>query len=453
MTHRVLVVDDENLIRWSVCEHFTRQGLEASSAGTGEAALDRLSAGPLDAMVLDVRLPGIDGVETLTRALALKPDLAVVMISAHATVDLAVRAMKVGAIDFVVKPFALQALDAALARALSTVEARRDLAKVSVSPRSIAAQPDIDSIVGVSPAMEDVRRMAARCAAADATTVLIEGESGVGKEVVTRAIHAASPRAKFPFLQINCAAIPEHLVESELFGHERGAFTGAQGQKRGMVESADGGTVFLDEVGEMQLAAQAKLLQLLENRTFRRVGGVAELRSNVRIVAATNRNLVERVSDGEFRPDLYYRLNVVKLRIPPLRDRTEDIPVLAAHILVRLGAEFGRAPPTISAAAADILAAYAFPGNVRELRNALERAMVLRPDAAELTVSDFALDPTEARITAGRAPVSLDASEGEEHALLIDALQRTGQNVSAAARLLGVSRDTMRYRMKKYGLG
>ncbi|MBI4821722.1 MAG: sigma-54-dependent Fis family transcriptional regulator [Deltaproteobacteria bacterium] len=455
----ILVVDDENLIRWSVSEHFSRRGFAVTSASSGEEGLERVARDRVDALVLDVKLPGIDGVAALRQALRIQPDLAVVMISAHSTVDLAVEAMKLGAIDFVVKPFSLQALDAAVGRALSTMEARREILRLSADPKPNGA--GASTIVGRSPAVDEVRRMVSRCAAAESATVLIEGESGVGKEVVARAIHAESTRASFPMLHINCAALPEQLIESELFGHERGAFTGAHTQKRGIVESADGGTVFLDEAGELQLPAQAKLLQLLEARTFRRVGGVAEARSNVRVIAATNRNLIERVSEGHFRSDLYYRLNVVRIRVPPVRERVEDIPLLVAHFVARLNRETGHDVLRISQRALDALVSYPWPGNVREIRNVVERALILSPGVEELRFEDLPPEikdggPIGPVVRAPKpvagSPADFPELEAAERQLILQALERTSHNQSAAARLLGISRDTLRYRMKRHGI-
>ena len=333
---RVLVVDDEKLIRWSVTERLQRNGYDVVSAESGEQALELVAAQPPDLMLLDVRLPGIDGVQTLQRALSVHPELAVLMMSAHSTVDIAVDAMKHGAVDFLVKPFPFQALDAAVQRALATARTRRQVAALSQDRRGTSA---LEAIVGGSVAMEQVRSMTGRLAQSDTTTVLIEGESGAGKEVVARAIHFESGRAEKPFMQVNCAALPEHLLESELFGHERGAFTDAHTQKRGLFESADGGSVMLDEIGDLPPGGQAKLLRLLENKTFRRVGGVQEYRADVRVLAATNVDLEERVAEGRFRADLFFRLNVVRIVMPPLREHPEDIATVAAHFIARFNQE------------------------------------------------------------------------------------------------------------------
>ncbi len=452
---RILVVDDEKLIRWSVCERLQRGGYEVVGAESGEEALEVLARGAPDLVLLDVRLPGIDGLATLQRALDANADLTVLMMSAHSNVDVAVEAMKHGAIDFLVKPFPFQALDAAVERALASARTRRQIAALTAERRG--GEDALVTIVGKSAAADQLRSVAARLAASEATTVLVEGESGTGKEVVARAIHFASARAERPFMQVNCAALPEHLLESELFGHERGAFTDAHTQKRGLFETADGGSVLLDEIGDLPAGGQAKLLRLLENKTFRRVGGVAELRADVRVIAATNVNLEERVSDGRFRADLFFRLNVVRVVVPPLREHPEDVPLLAAHFIARFNQEMKRSMRGVSATALELLQGYRWPGNVRELRNVVERAFILHASADELRPEHL---PPELR--AGGAPrrermtpVPVDGLvlEEVEKKLIAEALERASGNQSRAARLLGISRDTLRYRLKKHGIG
>jgi len=455
-TARILVVDDEKLIRWSVGERLQRDGYEVIAAESGEQALEMVAASAPDVMLLDVRLPGIDGLATLQRALALHPDVSVLMMSAHSTVDIAVEAMKHGAVDFLVKPFPFQSLDAAVQRALAAARTRRQIAALTSERRS--AVESLGALVGQSAAMESVRGMASRLSASDATTVLIEGESGSGKEVVARAVHFGSARADRPFLQVNCAALPEHLLESELFGHERGAFTDAHTQKRGLFETAEGGTVMLDEIGDLHPGGQAKLLRLLESKTFRRVGGVTELRADVRVLAATNVNLEERVSEGRFRADLFFRLNVVRLRVPPLREHAEDIPLLTAHFIARFNQEMKRQVRGVAPGAMELLQAYRWPGNIRELRNVVERAFILHANVDELRPEHL---PPELRGEASRRtekPTPTVPAEGlvledVEKRLIREALDRSTGNQSKAARLLGISRDTLRYRLKKHGMG
>jgi DNA-binding NtrC family response regulator len=452
---RILVVDDEKLIRWSVSERLQRDGYQVLSAESGEQALELIAATPPDVMLLDVKLPGIDGVQTLRQALVLHPELAVLMMSAHSTVDVAVEAMKHGAIDFLVKPFPLTALDAAVARAISSSRTRRHIAVLSSDRRQVSA---LEAIVGGSSAMEQLRLVIGRLAGSDTTTVLIEGESGSGKEVVARAIHLESGRRERPILQVNCAALPEHLLESELFGHERGAFTDAHTQKRGLFETADGGAVMLDEIGDLPPGGQAKLLRLLENKTFRRVGGVTELRADVRVIAATNVNLEERVGEGRFRADLFFRLNVVRVVVPPLREHLDDVPTLAAHFIARFNQELKRQVLGVSPQAMEQLRAYHWPGNVRELRNVIERAFILHGGADEIRPEH--LTP-ELRRAAPPRPKGLVPPVEEqglvlddvERRLIAEAMERATGNQSKAARLLGVSRDTLRYRLKKHGMG
>jgi len=449
----VLVVDDEKLIRWSLGSRLERKGYKILTSETGEDALLKVASDKPDLMLLDVRLPGIDGVTTLTRALAIHPEIIVVMMSAHSTVDTAVDAMKLGATDFLVKPFPLETLDATVERVLAAARTRRQITSESTP---VSQSDVVQSIIGVSQGTIELRSMVARLAGSDATTVLIEGESGVGKEVVSRAIHMASARAERPFLQVNCAALPNHLLESELFGHERGAFTDAHMQKRGLVESADGGSVMLDEIGELPPSGQAKLLQLLENKTFRRVGGVQELRVDVRIIAATNVNLERMVTGGHFRADLFFRLNVVRVNVPSLRERLEDIPPLVTHFLARFNRNLKREVRDVAPAAMEMLCRYDWPGNVRQLRNVIERALILHPLIKELRAEHL---PPEIRQApkpvvgvAGSATAGMSLQDTEIK-MLREALERSAGNQSKAARLLGISRDTLRYRLKKYELG
>ncbi|MGB8932869.1 MAG: sigma-54 dependent transcriptional regulator [Anaeromyxobacteraceae bacterium] len=452
---RILVVDDEKLIRWSVSERLQRDGYVVATSETGEQALEAIAADPPDLILLDVQLPGINGVETLQKALALQPEVSVIMMSAHSTVDTAVDAMKHGALDFLVKPFPLQLLDAAVERALTTARTRLQIATLTAERKGSSA---LGALVGGSSAMEQVRSMVGRLAGSDATTVLIEGESGSGKEVVARAIHFESGRAERPFLQVNCAALPEQLLESELFGHERGAFTDAHVQKRGIFETADGGAVMLDEIGDLPPGGQAKLLRLLENKTFRRVGGVTELRADVRVIAATNVDLEHRVSDGRFRADLFFRLNVVRITVPALRDHADDVPALCAAFIARFNQEMKRHVQGVSSSAMEYLKAYAWPGNIRELRNVIERAFILYAGMEEVRPEHLTPEIRKAtqakRQERGVPSVGAEGVvlEDVEKKLIVEAMERSAGNQSKAARLLGVSRDTLRYRLKKHGL-
>lgn len=446
-TGRLLVVDDEKLIRFSVTEGLERRGHEVASADSGERALELIASHRPLVALLDVQLPGIDGLETLQRALLIDPDLVVVMMSAHGTIDLAVQAMNRGAVDFVVKPFQFDALAEAVERALARALTRRQIAAFGEGPVTSGG------LVGESAVMVELREIIRRVAASDTSTVVLEGESGSGKEVVAHAIHGSSRRAAKPFLKINCAALPELLVESELFGHERGAFTDARAQKRGLFEMAEEGSVMLDEIGDLPAGSQAKLLRLLEERSFRRVGGVAELKSDVRVIAATNVGLKSRVADGRFRADLFFRLNVVRLEVPTLRARATDIPLLSALFVGRYNQEMKRAVTGISPDALALMTAYPWPGNVRELRNAIERAFILHPGAEQLRVEHLPHEVREHALTsaplARQGSMSLDETERR---LLMEAMESCRGNQSQAARILGVSRDTLRYRLKKHGL-
>ncbi len=450
LSPKLLVVDDEKLIRCSVVEGLERRGYDVAGAESGERALELVAAARPWVMLLDVRLPGIDGLVTLQRALEADPDLVVVMMSAHGTIDLAVEAMKLGAVDFVVKPFGFGSLLASLEKAIERAAARRQVAALRGPALGTSG------LVGEAPNMVELKETVARVAASDASTVILEGESGVGKEVVAQAIHSSSQRAAKPFLKINCAALPELLVESELFGHERGAFTDARVQKRGLFESAEGGSVMLDEIGDLAPGSQAKLLRLLEERAFRRVGGVTELKADVRVIAATNVGLKARVSEGRFRSDLFFRLNVVRIVVPPLRERMTDIPLLSALFVDRYNQEMKRAVRGLSTDALELLLRYDWPGNVRELRNAIERAFILHPGAEQIRPEHL---PHEVRAPVEGPPVSAAlprpgtmSLEETERRLMIEALESCSGNQSQAARVLGISRDTLRYRMKKHGL-
>ena len=332
----VLIVDDEDLIRWSLRERLRTEGYDILEAGTGKAALDQFKTG-VDLVLLDYRLPDIDGLTILREMKKLDPDILVILLTSFVSVETAVEAMKLGAFHFANKPFNLDEVAATVARALETTRLRREVKQL----RANEARPySLRAIVGESESMETLRQLIAKVAASPASTVLLTGESGTGKDLVAKTIHYSSTRSSRPFMNITCSALPEQLLESELFGHERGAFTDARMQKRGLLESADGGTVFLDEIGEMVPALQAKLLRFLEEKSFKRVGGAADISVDVRVVAATNRNLEEQVAKGEFRSDLYYRLNVLPIRLPPLREHPEDVPHLVRFFIDGFNREF-----------------------------------------------------------------------------------------------------------------
>ena len=444
----VLIVDDEDLIRWSLRERLRGDGYDILEAGTGRAALEQFKEG-VDLVLLDYRLPDMDGLAILRELKKVDPDILVILLTSLVSVEAAVEAMKLGAFHFANKPFNLDDVSGMVARALETTRLRREVKQL----RENEARPySLRAIVGESSTMESLRQMVAKVAASPASTVLLTGESGTGKDLVAKTIHYSSGRALRPFMNITCSALPEQLLESELFGHERGAFTDARMQKRGLLESADGGTVFLDEIGEMVPALQAKLLRFLEEKSFKRVGGAGDIRVDVRVVAATNRNLEEQVAKGGFRGDLYYRLNVLPIRLPALRDHPEDVPALVNYFVDSFNSEFKKRITGVSAAAGTLLKTYGWPGNVRELRNVVERAMLLA-EGSQLETHDFGVLQGGA---ASSDPFDLPAKgvdlEELERSLVVQALRRAGSNQTKAAALLGLNRDQIRYRVEKFGL-
>ena len=449
---RALIVDDEKLIRWSLEQKLGEAGFEVVSAQTGEEALSRFEEERTDVVLLDIRLPGMNGIDVLTHLREREPSTPVVMVTACDSAELAIQAFKQGAADYVIKPFDLSELLVVVQRALEAGRLRREVSRFRQRQRERFA---FDRIVGESAEMRAVVETCGKVAASDAGTVFLTGESGTGKDLVARAIHYASPRRDGQFVEINCAALPGPLLETELLGHELGAFTDAKAAKKGLVEVADGGTLFLDEVGDMAPGLQAKLLSVIEDRVVRRVGGVADFPVDIRVIAATNRDLDRAVGEGTFRADLYYRLNVVPLQIPPLRDRRGDIPLLAAHFLAHFSRLYKRKPARISAEAERLLTLHTWPGNVRELKNVIERAIILG-DGDVVSAGSL---PPEIRMRRGqnggfrfRLPRSGVDLAGVEADFLRQALDASGGNQSRAARLLHLSRDALRYRMKKFGI-
>ena len=455
MSRRVLVVDDESLIRWSLVERLRADGHDVVEAGTAAEAIDRAEHGA-DLVLLDYKLPDGDGVTVLRKLRELDPDTVVLMLTAHKGVDVIVDAMKAGAYDYATKPFDLDDVALRVTRALEATRLRRELRTL----RDGLSRPySLSSVIGESDAMQRVKALVRKVATSPGSTVLITGESGTGKDLIAKVVHYTSHRAARPFLNITCSALPETLLESELFGHERGAFTDARQQKRGLLEQADDGTVFLDEVGEMTTALQAKLLRFLEEKTFRRVGGTSDVQVDVRVISATHRQLEESVRDGKFRQDLYYRLNVLRIEIPPLRERGDDVALLAQHFIETFSREFKRTVPGMTPATERLLKAYAWPGNVRELRNLVERA-VLMADDGPLQPADFETltgsGSTGAGSTSVRGAFKLPAEgvnlEAVEKDLVTQALERAGGNQTRAGTLLGLHRDQIRYRIEKFGL-
>jgi DNA-binding NtrC family response regulator len=449
----ILVVDDEPRQLDILKTILIQAGYDVETASTSEGALELLRNAAPQVLLTDLKMPGMDGIALMEEALREAPSCSAVVMTAHGSVDSAVEAMKKGAFDYLTKPLDRDRLLLVLERAMETVRLRGENRRLRAQ---LHERFRLGNIVGIHGTMQDVFRLVEKVAPSSAT-VLIYGESGTGKELIARALHFNSPRASRPFLALNCSAIPEPLLESELFGHEKGSFTGAIARKPGLFEQAHGGTLLLDEVGELPPSVQAKLLRVLQEKEVRRVGGSASLAVNVRIVAATNRDLGRLMKEGKFREDLYYRLNVFPILLPPLRSRTTDIPPLVEHFLERFAKESGRPRLKVAPQTLSLLMEYSWPGNVRQLESALERACLLAedelitPPLLPAEVRENLSAPAEGGLSLSIPDegISLEAVERE---LMEKALRKAGGTLSKAARLLGISPRTLQYRLEKFGI-
>jgi len=449
---KIMVVDDEHLIRWSLEQNLKKQGYEVCTAGTGEDALRLAREEQPDLVLLDYHLPGINGLEVLQRLKEIDEDILVIMVTAQGGLETAVNTMRHGAYDYINKPFNLDEMAIVIRKALENSDLRREVVQL----RSEHKKQGPPKILGNSKHMKNVLEMMAKVAKSDASTVLVQGESGTGKELVAKWIHYESARADKPFVAINCAAVPSTLLESELFGHEKGAFTDAKTSKKGLFELADGGTVFLDEIGDMEVGMQAKLLRFLEDRTFRRIGGAKVIPVDVRIISATNKDLLKAIEDKIFRNDLYYRLQVIPIFLPALRERKEDIIVLVNHFMETFAKEFNKPIKGISSMAEKLLVEYNWPGNIRELKNVIERAIILGNDEnlllenLPLEIVAKASHMSVPMTTFKLPPEGIDIEEVERE-LIKQSLEITDWNQSKAAKKLNLGIDAFRYRMKKFG--
>jgi DNA-binding NtrC family response regulator len=438
---RILIVDDELVVRDSLQKWFDSEGYDAGAVSSGREALFAVQQKQYDLVLLDIKMPGMDGMELQKKLREVDSDLTVIIMTGYASVETAVEALKMGAYDYITKPIDPDELVHLVSNALGHKRYKRELERLRDNLQEI--YPDT-KLIGNSSAIRRVLELVEMVAATD-TTVLIFGESGTGKELVARAIHAASPRRNMPMVVIHCGALTETLLESELFGHERGAFTGAQYRKKGKFEVADGGSVFLDEISDISLKTQTDLLRVLQEKEIQRVGGSQTVKVDFRCIAATNKNLEDLVKAGTFRPDLYYRLKVFAIDVPPLRERREDIPLLADHFLKKFATAMNKPLPTLAPQAVDLLLAHDWPGNVRELENAVERAMVIGR-GPEIQPADFPFQLQPTQPVAGRTLDEIERGHIER------VLQETAGNLSRAARILDIDRTTLYNKLRRYGL-
>ncbi len=445
-THwKMLVVDDEEVMCESLAAWLREDGYHVDTAASGAEALEKARTTDYAIYFIDLKMPGgMDGIETMMQVRKLHPEASIIIITAYATVDTAITAMKEGAQEYIVKPCNPEEISILVGRIIKVKNLQRENI---ILRKKLARQYSFDDVISKNPRMQDIFQLAHDIASLR-STVLIQGESGTGKEMVARAIHRTGDRAAKPFIAVSCAALAETLLESELFGHEKGSFTGASQQKRGKFEMADGGTLFLDEIGDISPKLQVDLLRVLQERTFYRVGGSEEVRVDVRVIAASHVNLQEAVAAGRFRDDLFYRLNVIEIRIPPLRERREDVPLLAHHFLERLSHELAKDIGEISESGLRVLMDYNWPGNVRELENAIERAMVTCRGRV-LTEDDFSFLALHGPPKTWAVPAGATLQDMEKQLIAVT-LQRTDGNIKESASILGIDRSTLYEKIKKY---
>ncbi len=452
--NKLLVVDDEHLIRWSLEQNLKKQGYDVVTAGTGEDALRLVREEQPDLVLLDIQLPGITGIDVLEKIKEHDEDIVVIMVTANSGLENAVNAMRLGAFDYISKPFNLDEIAIVVKKALETSDLKQEVVRL----RTETKKNGPPNIIGESRQVKTLMEVLDKVARSEASSVLVQGESGTGKELVAKWIHYSSNRAEKPFIAINCAAVPATLLESELFGHDKGAFTDAKATKKGLFELADGGTVFLDEIGDMEMGMQAKLLRFLEDRSFRRIGGGRVFTVDVRIISATNKDLQKSIEEKTFRNDLYYRLQVIPIFLPSLRERKEDIIPLANHFISMYNRDFNKKVKGISGPAEKIMTDYSWPGNIRELKNVIERAIILGNDDSLLLehlpmeiVSKVSPQTSGSSESSFRLPPEGIDIEEVEKELIRQALEVTEWNQSKAAKKLNLGIDAFRYRMKKFG--
>jgi len=447
---RILIMDDEAQERRRIETFLAQKGYDVQGFGSVAEAVDAMQHERFNVFLTDCNIPGVDALKTSGEARRINPDMAVIIMTAFGTIETAVKAIKAGAYDYLPKPIDLDQLVLLIER----ISERQNLIRENSDLKErLRERYAFEEIVSNSNAMEEVLNLAGRVASSNAT-ILLRGESGTGKELVAKAIHYHSPRADFPLIKVNCAALPENLLESELFGHEKGAFTGAVAKRIGRFEAADKGTIFLDEIGELTPGMQVKLLRVLQEREFERVGGNQTIKTDVRVIVATNRDLEKAIREGMFREDLYYRLNVVAVVIPPLRDRKEDVPALVEHFIKKYSAENRKQISGVSSEVRDLLMRYTYPGNVRELENIIERAVVLSKKGA-ITTADLPIhlraDASETTLSTGKLSGSLNETlDTIERGLILEALKESGGVQTRAAERLGISERVFRYKLKKY---